>query len=46
MRFLISAPESLHKILKEIAQRKGQTLAGLIREILWDWVKQNTNKPA
>lgn len=44
MRFLISAPESLHKDLKEVAQEKGQTLAGLIREILWDWVKQNENK--
>ena len=41
MRFLISVPEELHSSLREISRARGQTLAGLIRGILWDWVKAN-----
>lgn len=41
MRFLISIPDCLHRDIKEIAQERGQTLTGLIREILWDWLKEN-----
>ena len=41
MRFLISAPNELHQRLKAISQARGQTLNGLIREILWDWLKKN-----
>lgn len=39
MRFLISVPETLHDRLKQESQRRGQTLSGLIREILWAWVE-------
>lgn len=42
MRFLISVPISLHEMLKAASQRRGQTLTGLIREILWAWVLKNT----
>lgn len=40
MRFLISTPESLHHQLMEISRTRGQTLSGMIRDILWDWVKK------
>ncbi len=39
VRFLINVPEELRAILKKSAKSKGQTLNGLIRQILWDWVK-------
>ena len=41
MRFLISVPDKLKATLKSIAVVRGQTLNGLIREILWDWVQKN-----
>ena len=37
IRFLVNIPAGLHTFLKEAARAKGQTLNGLIREILWDW---------
>lgn len=41
-RFLISTTDELHKALQEHAKSQGQTLSGMIRQILWDWVeKQN-----
>lgn len=40
VRFLISVPENLRDMLKENAQSQGQTMSGLIRQILWDWVKK------
>lgn len=40
MRFLISVPDNLHEMLKAESMRRGQTLAGLIREILWAWVQE------
>ena len=48
VRFLINIPEGLRDTLKAIAQPRGQTLNGLIRQILWDWVKaqENKNSPA
>lgn len=39
MRFLISVPEILHKALKEESKHRGQTLTGMIRGILWDWIQ-------
>lgn len=39
MRFLINVPEELKERLKQESKRRGQTLTGLIREILWDWVR-------
>ena len=41
IRFLINVPEELKDILKANAKSRGQTLTGLIRQILWDWVKKN-----
>lgn len=40
MRFLISVPEILHKALKEESKHRGQTLTGMIRGILWDWIQE------
>ena len=40
VRFLISVPDTLHKTLKSCAGSRGQTLTGLIREILWEWVNK------
>lgn len=39
IRFLVSVPDGLHHDLKKAAKRRGQTLSGLVREILWDWMK-------
>lgn len=41
MRFLISVPEHLHEALRNESRQRGQTLTGLIRTILWDWLKSN-----
>lgn len=40
MRFLINVPEGLHETLKQRSKARGQTLSGLIREILWAWVEE------
>lgn len=40
VRFLISLPEGTRETLKKIACSRGQTLNGIIRQILWDWVKE------
>lgn len=42
IRFLINIPIELHKILKNVAASRGQTLTGLIRQILWDWADNQT----
>lgn len=39
MRFIISTPRELHATLKACAKRRGTTLTGLIRDILWQWVR-------
>lgn len=44
MRFLINVPETLHERLKQASRRRGQTLTGLIREILWAWVESETSE--
>ena len=46
VRFLINVPEELRDILKANVKPRGQTLNGLIREILWDWVKKNEQNKA
>jgi len=38
VRFLVSTQEEQKKALKEAAEKRGQTLNGLIRQILWDWL--------
>lgn len=40
VRLLVSMPEGLKAKLKEKAKPRGQTLSGLIREILWDWIEK------
>ncbi len=37
VRFLISTTEEMHTGFKRAADQRGQTLSGLIRQILWDW---------
>lgn len=49
VRFLISVTNDMHNILKRTANQRGQTLCGLIRQILWEWVdsrKQEERKEA
>ena len=41
VRFLVNVPDELHKILKAFAKEQGQTLNGLIRQILWQYVEDN-----
>lgn len=41
IRFLVSVPDSLHWDLRAAARERGQTLNGLLREILWDWAEKN-----
>lgn len=36
----ITIPIGLYKELKEEADFSGQTLNGLIRQILWDWIEE------
>lgn len=43
-RFLVNIPESFKNELKKQAEQKGETLNGLIRNILWDWLKTNENE--
>lgn len=40
VRFLINIPEELKDKLKAQSKPKGQTLNGLIRQILWDWAEK------
>ena len=39
VRFLISMTEELRNTLKYVADQRGQTLCGLIRQILWEWTE-------
>ena len=39
VRFLISMTEELRNTLKSVADQRGQTLCGLIRQILWEWTE-------
>ena len=40
VRFLISTTDDLRNALKIAADKRGQTLCGLVRQILWEWVKR------
>lgn len=44
MRFLVSMPEELHGALRAAARKRGQTLSGFIRDTLWDWLREYTEK--
>lgn len=39
-RNTLRLPEELHKGLLSVAKAHGQTTNGLIRDILWDWLKR------
>ena len=39
-RFLISTTEDMYQKIKCVSAKRGQTITGLIREILWDWIKE------
>lgn len=39
VRFLISMTEELRNTLKSVADQRGETLCGLIRQILWEWTE-------
>ncbi len=40
IRFLINIPEDFRSDLRSFAKSRGQTLNGLIRQILWDWLNK------
>lgn len=48
IRFLVNIPTELHAFLRKTAGKQGQTLNGLVRQILWDWAERqgelNTNR--
>lgn len=44
VRFLVNIPIGLHQVLREHAKMQGQTLTGLIRQILWDWAEENATR--
>lgn len=44
VRFLINIPQELRETLKDIARSRGQTLNGLIRQILWEWTNSQPRK--
>ena len=41
VRFLISISKDLKEELINISKLRGQTLTGLIRQILWEWVEKD-----
>lgn len=45
IRNTLRLPEKLHQELLTIADEHGSTLNGLIRQILWDWLKANGDRP-
>ena len=40
IRFLVNIPTELHAFLRKTAGKQGQTLNGLVRQILWDWAER------
>ena len=42
VRFLISVPTALRDELKKVAREGGYTMTWLIRQILWEWVRERT----
>lgn len=43
-RFLINIPEELREKLLKDARRRGLTLTGMIRNILWEWAEAQDNE--
>ncbi len=44
IRFLVNVPTELHALLRDRAGKQGQTLNGLIRQILWEWAEKQKEK--
>lgn len=40
-QMILRFPTELREQLKSEADKRGQTLTGLIKQILWEWVKEN-----
>lgn len=40
-QMILRIRSDLQKDLKQAANKRGQTLTALIRQILWEWVKKN-----
>lgn len=40
-QMILRFPTELKEQLKCEADKRGQTLTGLIKQILWEWVKEN-----
>lgn len=43
IRSTLRLPEALHQELLAIADEQGSTLNGMVKQILWDWLKRNKN---
>ena len=43
-RFLFFTTRDLHELLKKESKARGQTLSGLVRQILWEWVENQERK--
>lgn len=40
-QMLFRFPKELKEIVKQEADKKGQTLTGMMKQILWEWVNRN-----
>lgn len=40
----LNVPKGLYEVLKEEAAITGQTMNGLLVQILWEWVKREENQ--
>mgnify|MGYP003370754380 CR=1 FL=1 len=40
-QMILRITKETHDSLKEQAKARGQTLTGLIRQILWEWIEEN-----
>ena len=43
-QMVLRFPTELKEALKAAAEERGQTLTGLIKQILWEWVKREENQ--
>ena len=41
-QMILRFPMELREQLKYEADKRGQTLTGLIKQILWEWAKENS----
>lgn len=45
-QMILRITKETHENLKKQAEARGQTLTGLIRQILWEWIERSTNDNA